>query len=93
MAGEDPGHVLRVKLLPCRGCRGFPVDAHHTGHAGMAQRTHDHTAVPLCRACHQALHERRGAFAGMGAPAVHRWESDALAATLRDIAAMEDLPC
>jgi hypothetical protein len=57
---EDSKYTRWVKTRPCCGCGGRSDDPHHIiGHSqgGMATKAHDFFTIPLCRKCHDALHE------------------------------------
>lgn len=48
-----------VKSQQCCGCGGSADDPHHIighGQGGMGTKAHDLLTIPLCRACHDALH-------------------------------------
>lgn len=48
-----------VKSQQCCGCGGSADDPHHIighGQGGMGTKAHDLFTIPLCRACHYALH-------------------------------------
>ncbi|MHA3358575.1 DUF968 domain-containing protein [Yersinia enterocolitica] len=48
-----------VKSQQCCGCGGSADDPHHIighGQGGMGTKAHDLFTIPLCRACHDALH-------------------------------------
>lgn len=67
MAGEDPHYTDWLKMQACYQCdsrRG--CDPHHRQGAGMGMRSHDHTAIPLCRFCHVAWHAGSGPYKWMG---------------------------
>lgn len=61
---KDPGHLKRVRELPCICCgTDTGVDAAHvrmTGpdkfNAGVGQKPHDCYVLPLCRSCHIMQH-------------------------------------
>ena len=60
---KDPGHLKRIRALPCICCGAGNVDAAHvrmTGpdkwNAGVGQKPHDCYVLPLCRECHQEQH-------------------------------------
>lgn len=63
MAGEDPDYTNWLRQQPCNQCgsqRG--CDPHHRTGAGMAMRSHDHKAMPMCRGCHTQFHAGSGFF-------------------------------
>lgn len=77
MAGEDEAYLSWIRRQPCamsnhaRRPHGRS-EAHHATHGrGLGQRTHDHTAVPLCSLCHAAFHDGREPFLMMT-----RWERE-----------------
>jgi hypothetical protein len=58
---RDRRYLLAVKELPCclallMNCDG-PVHAHHAGARPLGRKADDSTAIPLCAAHHQALHD------------------------------------
>lgn len=89
MAGEDPNHLARVRGLRCCArelgpCSGG-VQAHHVrDHTGLALRAHDHDAIPLCDAHHDALHDGgpRSPFRGWPRERLQLWARAAIAETL-----------
>lgn len=57
MADEDPEYIRWIKQQPCHQCASRQgSDPHHKTGAGLAMRSHDHEAFPLCRVCHTAFH-------------------------------------
>lgn len=63
MAGEDPDYTDWLRTLPCHECgRRRGSDPHHRQGAGIGMRSHDETAIPLCRPCHVAWHAGSGPF-------------------------------
>jgi hypothetical protein len=76
MAGEDPDYIGRVKALPCAvdGCRSPWQDAHHPTGAGMALRSSDLYAIPLCHAHHMAFHSLSGPFKGWTKAKIREWQ-------------------
>lgn len=77
MAGEDPVHVERIKQRRCAMCRAHgPVEAHHStaSQPGMAKRSHDHEAIPLCAACHRDFHGASARFRWMGKEGRRDWQ-------------------
>lgn len=52
-----------VGALPCAGCGGNKVDAHHAGQHGLGEKAHWSTLLPLCRRDHDALHDGKAPFA------------------------------
>lgn len=79
MAGEDPEHLRRLRALPCAKCgRPPPAEAHHpTGAAlrGMAQRSNDHLAIPLCADCHWDFHHACRQFGKMNKAERRAWQA------------------
>ncbi len=77
--GNSDAHLARIRLCPCVHCLKKPSDPHHlkygTGERGMALRSTDRFAVPLCRAHHDEV-ERAGTqnepgwFAAIGVDAL-----------------------
>lgn len=56
---KDKAHLKRVSKLPCYICGLLFCDAHHLMRAesrGMAYKTGDDCAIPLCRNHHSQLH-------------------------------------
>lgn len=75
-------YVAWIRQQPCLGCGRDPAgEAHHTGRHGVAQKPPDDQAVPLCRACHQSLHDLTGPFRGFERRHRKAWEALVLAAT------------
>jgi hypothetical protein len=81
MAREDPRYLDRVRALPCRvidlhtatPCRGR-IEAHHAGtRPGIALKSHDHTALPLCTQHHRDLHALAGPFRGWRKEELRSW--------------------
>lgn len=57
---EDSKYTRWVKTRPCCGCGARSDDPHHIighGQGGMGTKAHDFFTIPLCRKCHDALHE------------------------------------
>ncbi len=57
---EDSKYTRWVKTRPCCGCGERSDDPHHIighGQGGMGTKAHDFFTIPLCRKCHDALHE------------------------------------
>lgn len=82
MADEDPKHLKRVRGLTCCApvgvtrCSG-PIEAHHYPYGrGTSQKTHDHTAVPLCKTHHTEFHQSAGPFKHMGKAGKKAWSDD-----------------
>lgn len=73
MAGDDPEYIRWLRLRMCvlaTWCGRRACDPHHArrdrhGPVGMGQRAPDARAIPICRPCHDDLHEGRGYFASM----------------------------
>jgi len=58
MAGEDETYLIWIRVQRCCFCdAGAPSDPHHKTGGGMGTKSHDNTAIPLCRRCHQAFHD------------------------------------
>jgi len=65
-------------LGPCTG----PIEAHHAGpKPGIAMKSPDATAVPICRGHHRAVTERRGPFAGKTREEMRATQDEWIAAT------------
>jgi len=69
VAGEEPIRLEFVKRQRCvepgGDCAAYPCDAHHADpDTPKGRRGHDDTAIPLCRAAHQAWHDGKGPFWG-----------------------------
>ncbi len=57
---ENTKYTQWVKRQPCCGCGEGADDPHHitgNGFGGMATKAHDLFVIPLCRRCHDSLHE------------------------------------
>lgn len=57
---EDSKYTRWVKTRPCCGCGARSDDPHHIighGQGGMGTKAHDFFTIPLCRQCHDALHD------------------------------------
>lgn len=75
MAGEDKAHCAQLRELPCCRCRARPAgEVHHRTGAGMAMRSHDHEAMPLCSSCHTAFHAASGPFKGWDKARRAEWQ-------------------
>ncbi|HEJ8096336.1 TPA: DUF968 domain-containing protein, partial [Serratia marcescens] len=62
---EDSKYTRWVKTRPCCGCGARSDDPHHIighGQGGMGTKAHDFFTIPLCRKCHDALHEDMAAW-------------------------------
>jgi hypothetical protein len=82
VAGEDPEHLDRIRAMGCCApvgvtpCSG-PVVAHHYPYGrGVAQKTHDHTAIPLCNTHHVEFHGSTGAFKHHGKAGKKDWNAE-----------------
>lgn len=54
-------HLAFVRLLPCSWCKApGPSEASHHGPHGMALKSPDTSAIPLCSGCHQGHHSSKG---------------------------------
>lgn len=59
---RDPEYLDWVRLLPCANCGREPAEPHHLKGdphlyaGGVALKSPDHLAMPLCRTCHNWLH-------------------------------------
>ncbi|ELI8129204.1 DUF968 domain-containing protein [Yersinia enterocolitica] len=56
---ENKKWLKWVKSQQCCGCGSSADDPHHIighGQGGMGTKAHDLLTIPLCRACHDALH-------------------------------------
>ncbi len=79
MAGEDKDYIDWIKQQPCNQCgKQGSCDAHHKTGAGLAMRSHDHLAMPLCRACHTEFHASSGAFKKMEKQARRDYQDEAI---------------
>lgn len=79
MADELPLHIAWIKRLPCAECAApAPSEAHHRVGAGMGLRSHDVTAIPLCRQCHHDFHSLSGSFKGKTRQELRDWHSERL---------------
>lgn len=88
MAGEDPAYLRWVRQRRCilygqvfHVDMGWKVEAHHAHHFGMGQRSHDHTAIPLCTYHHRCWHDSSGPFKGWTREQRREWEASQIAAT------------
>jgi hypothetical protein len=64
---DDARYLAWVRRQPCcaPGCtRRAPSDPHHRPGAGVGARSHDHEAIPLCRADHDDVDRFAGRFRG-----------------------------
>ena len=68
---KAPKHLAQVRKLPCCVCgAAAPSDPHHLRSSafgrGMGRKSGDEWVVPLCRGCHNRVHEegskREGAW-------------------------------
>jgi hypothetical protein len=79
MANEDPQYKAWIKTRPCAVCnRPGPSDPHHLPRRHGGPRSHDHTAVPVCRRCHNDIqHPKslRGLFEGKTAEWYWLWHT------------------
>lgn len=85
MAGEDEAYLRWVRTLPCCSCcAAAPSQAHHHHllGAGLAKRSPDRMAMPLCTECHHDIHSLAGRFKGWKRDELKAW-MDKQVATLR----------
>lgn len=77
MADEDPTYRKWIQSLPCLACSAKPPsEAHHSPFGkGMGQRSHDHTAVPLCHKDHMDFHNVSGYFKGWAKARRKEWQA------------------
>jgi hypothetical protein len=85
MANEDPDRLRWIRsrlclLAPFGGCGGR-TEAHHAGAAGMGQRSHDDTAIPLCSSHHRQWHSANGFFKDFAKADRRAWAEAAIART------------
>lgn len=62
---ENRRYLQWVKSQPCCGCGNGDCDPHHIighGQGGMATKAHDLFTFPLCRKCHDDLHDNQRAW-------------------------------
>ncbi|WP_227720568.1 DUF968 domain-containing protein [Yersinia proxima] len=62
---ENRRYLQWVKSQPCCGCGDGGCDPHHIighGQGGMATKAHDLFTFPLCRICHDKLHDNQRAW-------------------------------
>ncbi|WP_145588095.1 DUF968 domain-containing protein [Yersinia aldovae] len=62
---ENRKYLQWVKSQPCCGCGNGDCDPHHIighGQGGMATKAHDLFTFPLCRICHDKLHDNQRAW-------------------------------
>ncbi len=53
-----PHYLAFVRQLTCVICGAQePNDPHHYGSRGVGQKTDDYRTVPLCRRCHDRVHD------------------------------------
>lgn len=80
-----PEYKAWVKAKPCMFCPRPADDPHHYGPKGMGQTTDDTRIVPVCRRCHDALHDRRmpGAVVELAAR-IYRKQIDLVTEYLRE---------
>ena len=60
MTRRSKAYLRHVRQTPCLACRSPYPSAHHlqrVGGKGMALKTDDKWAVPLCHTCHMDLHQ------------------------------------
>lgn len=81
----DPAYLDFVRTLPCCAC-GYSRELSHPHHAigrmkGMGAKVHDRLTMPLCWACHRAIHDGKGIFEYMTRSTKNLWQDDAIAAT------------
>lgn len=75
MANEDRAYLAWIRSLPCLVCGRGPSNAHHSNFGkGMGQRSHDHTAVPLCHKDHMDFHSVSGHFKGWQKARRKEWQ-------------------
>lgn len=75
LAGEDKPYTDWLRQQGCHQCRRMPAgQVHHATGAGMAMRSHDHLAMPLCVYCHQAFHDGSGPFKWMEKAGRREWQ-------------------
>lgn len=102
MAGEDPDYLERVASLTCCAaglspCNG-PIQAHHAVYGrvsrapakGGDRRAHDHDAIPLCMAHHDAFHGSRHPFKILVKAEKAGWEGEMVLRTQRMLRPMRD---
>lgn len=75
---RSPEYIAWVKSLPCCRCAGPGGDPHHViglhwGLSGMGLTAPDSLAMPVCRGCHQAIHN---------SPELQRWQPEWLRHTI-----------
>ncbi len=75
---RDKSYLVDIRLKPCIicGAGNRPCEAHHLRDmalgAGVAEKVADYYTVPLCRDCHQALHDKGvKEIEGLIAPVLH----------------------
>lgn len=82
--GSDPKYLAWVRTLDCAACpfscRDDRIHAHHTTFGrGIAQKTADRNAIPLCDRHHRARHSLTGWFKDWDRERIRHWEADAVA--------------
>lgn len=79
MAGEDSDYTDWLRRQPCNQCgRQAGCDPHHRTGAGVALRSHDHEAMPMCRICHTKFHAASGPFREMNKQARRDYQDEAI---------------
>jgi hypothetical protein len=69
----NDAYLAFIRSLPCAGCGiDWSADPHHAGKHGVGQTAGDDTAIPLCRRCHDAVHDAKGKYADQDVR--RRWE-------------------
>lgn len=84
----NPAHLALLRSLPCIlsqpwACHshipvcGGSTEAHHSTHGrGMAQKTDDSRAFPLCQKHHREFHSLSGHFKGWTKEQIHKWQDE-----------------
>ena len=80
---RDRPYLEWVRTLPCAvlallrrtPCFG-PIEAHHPTGSGLALKSPDRAAFPLCRGHHREFHDARGTFREWKKELRKSWQAD-----------------
>lgn len=86
MARNDKAHLKMIRTYPCvaaplRRAVGpyecsMIIEAHHPTGGGLALKTPDSEAFPLCTKHHADFHALRGVFKGWTKERIHEWQKN-----------------
>ena len=65
MSHKNRTYLKFVRSLPCAHCRNPETEPHHIigiGMGAMGDKADDIHSMPLCRSCHDAVHEKPAMF-------------------------------